>query len=201
MTPELLLEAYRAGVFPMARGRRSSHVDWYCPDPRAVLPLDDRFRVRRSLAKRVRHGGFCITFDACFAEVIAACAEPREDDANTWISQGLQAAYVALHEHSHAHSIEAWHDNELVGGLYGVAVGGAFCGESMFSRATDASQVCLVHLVKHLRKRGFTLLDTQFVNPHLEQFGVVEIPRDEYLRRLALAIDADVDWSMPSTDG
>ncbi len=191
---DVLLDAYRAGLFPMARGRRSAGVEWFCPDPRALLPLDERFRVRRSLAKRVRHAGFTMTRDRAFAEVIARCAQPRPDAPETWISDELAAVYVELHRRGHAHSVEAWRVDELVGGLYGVSVGAAFCGESMFSREPDASQVCLVHLVEHLRQRGYALLDTQFVNPHLEQFGVYEIPAEQYLRDLADAVRQPVTW-------
>ncbi|MEM6756086.1 MAG: leucyl/phenylalanyl-tRNA--protein transferase [Planctomycetota bacterium] len=190
ISPAMVLAAYRAGAFPMADDRHG-RVGWFSPDPRALLPLDDRFRVRRSLAKRVRHAGYRVTFDHCFADVIHACATaPRPDDSGTWISRDIEAAYVELHHAGYAHSVEAWVDDQLVGGLYGVALGAAFFGESMFSRATDASQVCLVKLVEHLRACGFALLDTQFVNPHLEQFGVIELSRADYLVRLNAAVSA-----------
>jgi leucyl/phenylalanyl-tRNA--protein transferase len=188
ITPDMVLSAYRAGAFPMADGRHG-RLGWFSPDPRALLPLDDRFRVRRSLAKRVRHGGFRVTLDRCFTDVIRACAVlPRHHESGTWISHEIETLYNQLHRHGYAHSVEAWRDSRLVGGLYGVAIGGAFFGESMFSRTPDASQVCLVHLVDHLRRCGFTLLDTQFVNPHLEQFGVMEIDREAYLERLTEAL-------------
>lgn len=200
LTPELVVRGYCLGAFPMARSR-TGKIEWYRPDPRAILPLD-RFHVRRSLAKRVRNGGFRITLDAAFERVMAACSEPgqpgtaRED---TWISPEIARVYTELHRLGVAHSVEAWHDgpegDRLVGGLYGVALGSAFFGESMFSREKDASKVCLVHLVEHLRARGYTLLDVQFVNPHLVQFGVEEIPNEEYLQRLAEALEADVTWS------
>ncbi|MEM0915540.1 MAG: leucyl/phenylalanyl-tRNA--protein transferase [Planctomycetota bacterium] len=190
ISPAMVLSAYRAGAFPMADDRHG-RIGWFSPDPRALLPLDDRFRVRRSLAKRVRNAGYRVTFDHCFADVIHACAiGPRPDDGGTWISRDIEAVYVELHHAGYAHSVEAWLGDQLVGGLYGVAIGGAFFGESMFSRRPDASQVCLVRLVEHLRGCGFALLDTQFVNPHLEQFGVVEMPRDAYLAQLNDALSA-----------
>lgn len=191
------MRTYCAGAFPMADGR-TGDVHWYRPDPRAILPLDGSLHVPRSLAKRVRAGRFRITRDQSFERVIRACAEPRPKHPDTWINDDIIGVYVRLHRLGFAHSVEAWDahspDAALVGGLYGVALGGAFFGESMFSRATDASKVCLVHLVEHLRARGFTLLDTQFTNEHLVQFGVQEIPGDEYLRRLEAALSMDVTW-------
>ncbi|MEM8783633.1 MAG: leucyl/phenylalanyl-tRNA--protein transferase [Planctomycetota bacterium] len=192
---DTLLQAYRTGLFPMARGRGSGRIDWFCPDPRAVLPLDDRFKVRRSLAKRVRNGGFVIARNRQFREVVEQCARPRPDSSDTWISPEIVRVYVELHQCGHAHSVEAYRDGRLVGGLYGVSFGGAFFGESMFSREPDASQVCLVKLIEHLREREYALLDTQFVNPHLEQFGVLAISRSEYLEQLAEAIALPVTWS------
>ncbi|MEM9253141.1 MAG: leucyl/phenylalanyl-tRNA--protein transferase [Planctomycetota bacterium] len=190
ISPAMVLAAYRAGAFPMADDRHG-RVGWFSPDPRAILPLDERFRVRRSLAKRVRNAGYRVTYDHCFTDVIHACAiAPRADDAGTWISRDIESAYVELHHAGYAHSVEAWDEDRLVGGLYGVAIGAAFFGESMFSRQRDASQVCLVRLVDHLRGCGFRLLDTQFVNPHLEQFGVIELPRDRYLEQLNAALNA-----------
>ncbi len=199
LSPELLVRAYCAGAFPMARQRDGQGgIDWFSPDPRAILPLDDGFKVRRSLAKRVRQQPFKITHNLCFTRVIAACAEPRADSEETWISGEIVAAFTALHRVGLAHSIEAWEGGpqhgELVGGLYGVALGAAFFGESMFSRRPNASQLCLVNLVDHLRLRGYTLLDVQFVNPHLEQFGVTEIPRAQYMRRLRAALARETQW-------
>ncbi len=196
---DLLVQAYLAGCFPMAEPG-TGEVLWYSPDPRAIQPFADgdplgSFHIRGSLAKRVRKGGFRITIDQAFSAVIAACAEPRAHEADTWISPGLMRSYQALHDHGVAHSVEAWHDNDLVGGVYGVALGGAFFGESMFSRVPYGSQVCLVHLVHHLRDRGYSLFDVQFVNPHLDQFGVVEVRRDHYLRLLADATALPVSWS------
>jgi leucyl/phenylalanyl-tRNA--protein transferase len=196
---DLLVRAYLAGCFPMAEPG-TGEVRWYSPDPRAIQPFADgdplgAFHIRRSLAKRVRNKGLRVTIDRAFPAVIAACAEPRAHEADTWISPGLMRAYQALHDHGVAHSVEAWHDNALVGGVYGVALGGAFFGESMFSRVPYGSQVCLVHLVDHLQARGYTLFDVQFVNPHLEQFGVVEVRRDHYLRLLAVATALPVSWA------
>lgn len=199
ITPQLLLSAYCQGVFPMADGR-DGEIGWYAPDPRAVQPFAEgdplgTFKVRRSLTKRVRNGGFKLTTDRCFADVIRACATvPRDDALGTWISPEIERLYNDLHRHGFAHSVEAWHGGELVGGLYGVAIGAAFFGESMFSRQPDASQVAYVHLIEHLRERGYQLLDVQFVNPHLEQFGVVEVPRDDYLQSLERALQTDIQW-------
>jgi len=194
LSPELVIRAYAAGAFPMARQREGGGIDWLSPDPRALLPLDERFKVRRSLAKRVKQRPFRITRDSAFDRVIRACAEPRPGAAETWISRQIIAVYGELHEMGLAHSVEAFEGDELVGGLYGVALGGAYFGESMFSRRPDASQVCLVHLVEHLRSRGYRLLDVQFTNPHLEQFGVYEVPRDQYLRQLRAALESGVTW-------
>ena len=185
----------------MARHRHGK-VDWYSPDPRAILPLSppEAFRVSRSLERRARRGEFHITHDQAFTCVMRSCAEPRPGEPNTWINHELIAAYTALHEMGFAHSLEAWEKGPeaprgaLLGGLYGVSIGGAFFGESMFSRATDASKVCLVHLVEHLRARGFVLLDVQFQSPHMKQFGTIEIPRPQYLQRLQEAVGLQCDW-------
>jgi len=195
ISPAMVLSAYRAGAFPMADDR-DGRLGWFSPDPRALIPLDDRFHVRRSLAKRVRHGGFHVTFDRCFDDVIHTCAAtPRNGESGTWISHDIETVYGQLHRLGYAHYVEAWMDDRLVGGLYGVAIGGAFFGESMFSRVSDASKVCLVRLVERLRECRFALLDTQFVNPHLTQFGVVEVPRADYLKMLAVALDQPDAWS------
>lgn len=200
LTAELVMQTYGVGAFPMARpaapGPRgeAGEIDWYRPDPRAILPLDGRFRVRRSLRRRVRRGDFDITFNRAFERVIRACAQPRPTSSETWISEPIIRVYTELHRRGLAHSVEARRGGEVVGGLYGVALGGAFFGESMFSRVSEASQVCLVHLVEHLRARGFVLLDVQFTNPHLEQFGVAAVPCEDYLARLAAAASMDVSW-------
>ncbi len=163
-------------------------IGWFSPDPRGVLPLD-AFVVPARLARVVRQGRFEIAFDRDFAGVMQACAD-RPDDG-TWISPEIFESYQALHRLGLAHSVEAWQGGRIVGGLYGVSLGGAFFGESMFHRVTDASKVALVALVERLRERGFVLLDIQWVTPHLRQFGAIEIPREEYLRRLEVAIGRD----------
>jgi len=188
LTPDVLLAAYRRGLFPMADPKTRA-VDWYAPDPRAILPLDG-FRVSRSLRRACRSGGFEVWSDRDFEGTIDGCAARRE----TWISPQIRAAYAALHRLGHAHSVEAWRDGALVGGLYGVHAGGAFMGESMFHRATDASKVALVALVAAMRRRGFALLDIQFMTRHLYSFGAMEITRAEYLRRLAAALRLSPAW-------
>lgn len=185
LTPELLVRAYCSGVFPMADSR-TGRISWYAPDPRAVFPLD-QFHVPRSLARTIRRGVYDVRVNTAFRAVMLGCAAREE----TWISREVLRAYTALYRLGLAHSVEAWQGDELKGGLYGVALGGAFFGESMFSRSTDASKVALVALVERLRERGYTLLDTQWVTDHLARFGAVEIPRDEYERRLAAALQLD----------
>jgi len=180
--PELVLQAYQAGFFPMAD--EHGRIEWYSPDPRCVFPLDG-FHVPRSVRQTIRRETFEIRVDSAFDEVIAACADRPE---GTWISAEIVAVYRELHQRGHAHSVECWHDGRLAGGLYGVALGGAFFGESMFTRVTDASKVALAGLVQRLRRRGYVLLDTQFSTPHLERFGAVEISRRTYLRHLRQAL-------------
>ncbi|BBC71874.1 leucyl/phenylalanyl-tRNA--protein transferase [Altererythrobacter sp. B11] len=193
---ELLLAAYRSGIFPMSDSRDDEDVYWVEPRERAILPLDG-FRCSRSLAKAIRQDRFRVTCDAAFAEVIHACAAPRPGHPGTWISRRIAESYHALHAAGHAHSIECWQDGELVGGLYGVAFDRVFCGESMFSRRTDASKVALGWLVVLLRRAGFLLLDCQFMTEHLASLGAVEIERDEYLRLLAEATAAPAAQSLP----
>lgn len=188
LDPDFLVVAYRSGYFPMADSRTGS-ISWYSPDPRAIIPLDT-FRISRSLRRVVEKGVFDVRVDTSFAEVIRACSQ-RDD---TWISDEIIFAYSALHERGLAHCVEAWRESDLVGGLYGVAIGGAFFGESMFSRVNNASKVALVHLVDRLKARGFMLLDTQFMNPHLKQFGACEISRTEYLSKLRSALDMDAEF-------
>jgi leucyl/phenylalanyl-tRNA---protein transferase len=182
LDPDLLLQGYRLGVFPMAMGNNS--IEWFSPDPRAVLPLEN-FHVPHALRRLARKKLFEITIDKAFSEVIKACAE-RE---NTWINRDIIDSYTRLHELGHAHSVETWKENRLAGGLYGVAIGGAFFGESMFHRVTDASKIALVALVEHLRTRKFVLLDTQWLTPHLQQFGGIQISRSHYLGLLRRAVD------------
>ena len=180
--PELLLQGYRLGVFPMAMGDDS--IAWFSPDPRAIIPLED-FHVPHTLRRVWRQQIFQIKIDNQFTEVIRGCAARKD----TWINREIVKSYERLHALGYAHSVEAWSKNELAGGLYGVAVGGAFFGESMFHRVRDASKVTLVALVEHLRAKKFALLDTQWLTPHLAQFGAVEISRAHYLRMLRRAVE------------
>jgi leucyl/phenylalanyl-tRNA--protein transferase len=195
-TAELLIRAYTRGIFPMVDSR-TGEIVWLSPDPRAILPLGG-LRVSQSLARTLRRGVFEIRSDTCFERVMRACAESRPGRRGTWIDERLVAAYTELHQLGLAHSVEAWRDGQLVGGLYGVHVGAVFCGESMFSRpelgGTDASKVCLVRLVEWLVSGGFQLLDVQFQSPHLERLGCVEIAREEYLDRLARALQRFGTW-------
>jgi leucyl/phenylalanyl-tRNA--protein transferase len=180
--PELLLEGYRLGVFPMAM--EDGAIEWFSPDPRAILPLED-FHVPHALRRLLRKKVFEIKINNHFSEVIEACAR-RED---TWINREIIESYTRLHELGHAYSVETRADGKLAGGLYGVAIGGAFFGESMFHRVTDASKIALVALVERLRARKFALLDTQWLTPHLQQFGGIEISRNHYLRLLRRAVE------------
>ena len=184
---ELLLRAYRAGVFPMADHRSDAEVYWVEPRERAVIPLDE-FRLSKSLRKTIRQDRFRVTCDRAFAQVIAACAEPREEHAESWISHRIEASYNALARAGYAHSIECWQDGELVGGLYGVAFNQVFCGESMFSRRTNASKVALAWLVAVMRTAGYRLLDCQFMTTHLATMGAIAIPQARYLDLLSEAM-------------
>jgi leucyl/phenylalanyl-tRNA--protein transferase len=185
LSVERLLGAYRGGIFPWYSG--DEPILWWSPDPRMVLFCDE-LKVSRSLAKNLRNKGFEIRIDSDFATVIKACAEPRKGEPGTWIGKDMQAAYVALHRAGHAHSFETWQDDRLVGGLYGIAIGRAFFGESMFSRATDASKVALVALVEELRGRGFPMIDCQQRTPLLASLGARTIPRRQFLRRVAALV-------------
>jgi leucyl/phenylalanyl-tRNA--protein transferase len=191
---DLLLAAYSSGWFPMAGD--GGELSWYSPDPRGIIPLD-RFHASSRLLRVVRRGTYRIAVDTAFEAVIRACAESDRgpEDAGTWISEEIIQSYCALHRLGHAHSVEAWADDRLVGGLYGVALGAVFFGESMFHRATDASKVALVALIERLRTRGFGLLDTQWVTEHLRQFGAIEIPRAEYLRLLETNLQRDASFA------
>ncbi len=182
LPPDILISAYAQGIFPMGFGRE---IRWYSPDPRAILPLD-AFHIPKSLAQTCRSGRFEIRVDTRFRELMQACAD-RED--GTWITPAIVTAYVRLHKLGVAHSVEAWHQGKLAGGLYGVSLGGAFFGESMFHAARDASKVALVALVERMRSRGFALLDVQFMTGHLARFGAIEISREDYLRRLAASLE------------
>jgi leucyl/phenylalanyl-tRNA---protein transferase len=197
LRPDILLHAYSQGLFPMADPGARGRIGWYAPDPRAVVPLDDRFRVSRSLRRLVRQGTYSVTTDRAFEGVIRACAAPAPGRESTWISEEIEDAYTALHHLGFAHSVECWQGEDLVGGLYGVALRGAFFGESMFHTARDASKVALVHLVERLRAGGFVLLDTQFLTDHLARFGAYEVPRALYERQLSDALTVDADWFAP----
>jgi leucyl/phenylalanyl-tRNA--protein transferase len=194
ITPELMLRAYRIGLFPMAESRHSHTLYWLDPERRGVIPLDAGFHLSRRLARSLRNGPYEVTANRAFAEVIASCAAATPGREDSWINREIETLFLALHGQGHAHSIETWQEGRLVGGLYGVAVGGAFFGESMFSRARDASKVALVHLVARLRLSGFAMLDAQFQTDHLEQFGTEELPRAEYKRRLAEAVDRPAEF-------
>lgn len=188
LTPELLAAAYAQGAFPMADSSTGTRIRWFSPDPRAILPLED-FHTPRRLARLLAKQPFEFRFDHDFAGVIRACATvSRTHEKGTWINQSIMDAYIKLHQLGQAHSVECWQGDQMVGGLYGVSLGGAFFGESMFSHVPNASKAALVALIEHLRARDFTLLDTQFINPHLLQFGVVEISQVEYLDRLQSAL-------------
>ena len=187
---ELLVSAYSSGWFPMAVDE--GEIRWYSPDPRGIIPLD-AFHVPSRLARVIRRGRFRIEIDRDFAAVIRGCAQVdrKDDDPGTWIDSEILTSYIAMHRQGLAHSVEAWEGERLAGGLYGVALGGAFFGESMFHRATDASKVALAALVERMKARGLTLLDIQWVTPHLEQFGAIEIPRSDYLELLQEALNVD----------
>ena len=190
---DLLVSAYISGWFPMAVG--DAGIRWFSPDPRGIIPLET-FHTPRRLARAVRARRFTVEIDRDFPAVIRACAEAdrHEEEGGTWIDDEIMESYTALHEAGYAHSVEVWQDGRLAGGLYGVSIAGAFFGESMFHRVTDASKVALVALVERLRARGFLLLDTQWTTEHLEQFGAVEIPRRKYLQQLTAALARDCSF-------
>src|SRR6185369_1599417 len=186
LSRERLLDAYRHGIFPWYSG--DEPILWWSPDPRMVLFCEE-LRLSRSLSKSVRNRGYEVTADQCFEDVLASCSKPRRDGAGTWLGKDMRRAYLALHRMGHAHSFETWQDGRLVGGLYGVSIGRMFYGESMFSRATDASKVALVALVGALRARGFPMIDCQQRTPLLASLGAREIPRREFLRRIAALVN------------
>ncbi len=192
LTPDLLLQAYTVGVFPMSEGRDDPDVFWVDPRMRGVFPLNG-FRISRSLARTMRRGHFTVTTDAAFNDVIHGCADRDE----TWINDTIFDLYRALFHRGRAHSVEVWEAGTLVGGVYGITVGSAFFGESMFSRATDASKVALAYLVDRLRLGRFTLFDTQFLTPHLASLGAIEVPRDTYRKQLAEAVLETASFTEP----
>lgn len=192
ITPELLLSAYARGMFPMANSRDDPDLVWLSPNERGIFPLDG-FHISRSLARRLHRGDLIYRTDGDFSAVVAACAARRE----TWISHRIAGLYRQLHDLGHAHSFEVWADGKMTGGVYGVALGAAFFGESMFSAARDGSKCALAGLVSHLKNRGFRLFDTQFLTPHLHSLGAVEIPRAEYLDRLEAALVLPASFGPP----
>lgn len=194
LTPELLLHAYSEGMFPMADGRDDPDIFWVAPKRRGVFPLD-RFHISRSLARRLRKGGYAITINRDFSGVVDGCAERPE----TWINADIRTQYIALHRRGAAHSLEVWHDGALTGGVYGVTLGAAFFGESMFSRRTDASKIALAYLVARLKEAGFTLFDTQFLTDHLASLGAIEISRAQYHAYLEQALIGQAEFTAPAT--
>ncbi|MEN8878458.1 MAG: leucyl/phenylalanyl-tRNA--protein transferase [Hyphomonas sp.] len=198
-----LLACYRRGIFPMGDARNDPNLFLVDPDMRGIIPLGD-FHVPKRLLRKVKQDPFRVTIDQAFTRVMELCAESAKGRESTWINSPILNLYSSLHREGHAHSIECWDGDNLVGGLYGVALGGAFFGESMFSRATDASKIALVHLVAHLLEDGFVLLDAQFHNPHLEQFGLIEIPRQDFKKLLKDALTVEAKFysnSTSSSDG
>ncbi|WP_288431735.1 leucyl/phenylalanyl-tRNA--protein transferase [uncultured Agrobacterium sp.] len=189
ITVDMLLRAYSIGLFPMAESADDPELFWVEPELRGIIPLND-FHVSKSLAKTIRKAPFDIRFDTAFDAVMAGCAEEAPDRPSTWINETIRKLYIELHQIGHAHSVEAWEEDQLVGGLYGVSLGSAFFGESMFSRRTNASKICLVHLVERLRENGFTLLDTQFTTEHLKTFGAIDVPKAEYAKMLQRAVNS-----------
>ena len=193
LTPELVLAAYARGLFPMAEQRDDPHLYWVSPELRGIIPLDG-FHLPRRLARTIRAGRFTITSDRAFTQVMHACAAPAPGREESWINAEIIRLYTALAASGHAHSVECWQDGRLVGGLYGVKLGAAFFGESMFSNVTDASKVALAALVENMKRGGFLLLDTQFITAHLARFGAVEIPRERYLTLLEKALGHEAHW-------
>ena len=193
LTPDLLLRTYAAGIFPMAESAEDPTLFWVDPETRGILPLE-KFRVSRGVQRKLRRHVFEVRCDTAFEEVVRACAAKTSERPTTWINEEIIRLYLGLHAMGHAHSVECWQGGELAGGLYGVCIGGAFFGESMFSRVTDASKIALAHLVARLRRGGYRLLDTQFVTSHLEQFGVTEVGRGEYQAILSSALAADASF-------
>jgi leucyl/phenylalanyl-tRNA--protein transferase len=193
ITPQILLRAYSAGIFPMAESAEDNALYWVEPEERGIIPLDG-LKVSQSLRKQVRRKAFDIRIDSDFDSVIRACAERTRDRPSTWINKRILSLYSQLHRMGCCHSVECWRDGELAGGLYGVRLGAIFFGESMFSRQTDASKVALVHLVARLNSGGFKLLDAQFVNPHLERMGAISVPKADYHRLMEPLLDIDADF-------
>jgi len=195
LTPQIVLDAYSKGLFPMAENRRDKQLFWIDPEVRGILPLEN-FHIPRSLKKKIRNNPFEVRFDHNFAAVIRACAQQKPKRRETWINDEIIELYTKLFCMRHAHSVECWQEEKLVGGLYGISIGGAFFGESMFSSERDSSKIALVHLVARLNLAGFTLLDTQFITDHLKQFGAIEISRVEYHKILNVALNLNVGFHL-----
>jgi leucyl/phenylalanyl-tRNA---protein transferase len=198
LEPDWLMDAYRHGIFPWPIIPRLRKMQWWSPDPRAIFELD-RFHISRRLERACRSGQFTVTSDRDFAGVMRGCASAQSRRWNTWLTTEMIAAYQRLFELGHAHSVEVWHDGRLAGGTYGVTIGGLYAGESMFYQVRDASKVALVYLVRHLRECGFRLFDIQQLTPHTQTLGAIEIPRRDYLRRLADAVERPVTFSSIGT--
>lgn len=199
LTPELVLEAYRYGLFPMAYGAHSPYINWVCPEMRGQLSVCD-LHIPRRLLSTLKQGPFEVRINTAFEEVIAMCAAPHEKRPETWINDQIANVFCRLHEQGCAHSVECWQAGKLVGGVYGLAIGAAFFGESMFSRARDASKIALVHTAARLWKGSFSLFDTQFVNEHIKQFGAYEVPFEDYKKQLFAAINRDADFKQEGVE-
>ncbi|MER0237817.1 leucyl/phenylalanyl-tRNA--protein transferase [Fulvimarina sp. MAC8] len=193
ITPAILLKAYACGIFPMAESAEDPNIFWVDPVERGILPLGS-VHIPRSLKKTIRKQIFEVRFDTAFTAILDGCAEPTPERTETWINRTVRDLYISLYREGFAHSVETWKDGELVGGLYGVSLGGAFFGESMFSRTTDASKVALAFLCERLIRGGYSLLDTQFLTDHLQRFGAIEIPREDYQALLSTAVEADATF-------
>jgi leucyl/phenylalanyl-tRNA---protein transferase len=191
LSPQWLLDAYQHGIFPWPMGDIDEPMPWWSPDPRAIIEFD-RFHVPKRLLRVLKSGRFSVTLDTDYEGVIRGCATAPGRQGNTWLTKRMLAAYIRMHRLGHAHSVEVWREGKLAGGTYGLAIGGLFAAESMFYRVSDASKVALVHLVEHLKQRGYVLLDIQQLTPHTARFGAIEIPRREYLARLTEAIDTPI---------
>ncbi len=200
LTPDMLLRAYSIGVFPMAEDRDDPELVWVDPRMRGIIPMS-KFHVPRRLRRTVRNDTFEVTFDRDFAGIIEGCAEATEGRPRTWINSRIVDLYTSLHFKGHGHSVECWQDGDLVGGLYGISLKGVFFGESMFSRATDASKVALVHLAAKLSAGGYAFIDTQFITKHLSRFGAIEVPRNEYRGLLAAALKIDSEFGVDYDSG
>lgn len=193
ITPELIIRAYQAGIFPMSEDAEDENLFWVSPELRGIIPLDG-FHLSTSLRKAIRKSGFTVKVDTDFPAIIGACASVGADRDTTWINRTIRSVYGELFDRGIAHTVEVWDGDDLVGGLYGLAIGGAFFGESMFHRRTNASKMAMAHLVARLNAGGFVLLDTQFLTDHLESLGGIEIPREDYEERLAAALSVPGDW-------